>query len=144
MSFPAPQFKSINYLALSFLYGPPLTFVCDHWRNQSFDFGDFVGKVMPLLFNMLSRFIIAFLPRSKHLLICWLQSLSALIFIFIISLLQILLSVFCNGGSSRSSAQTTLWTSADTLERDPFQGTAHLRELRSLCQLHQLLTLILW
>ena len=34
----------------------------------------FVGKVMPLLFNMLSRWVIAFLPRSKHLLIPWLQS----------------------------------------------------------------------
>ena len=34
----------------------------------------FVSKVMPLLFNMLSRFVIAFLPRSKHLLILWLQS----------------------------------------------------------------------
>ena len=34
----------------------------------------FVGKVMSLLFNMLSRFIIAFLPRSKPLLISWLQS----------------------------------------------------------------------
>ena len=33
-------------------------------------------KVMSLLFNMLSRFAIAFLPRSKHLLISWLQSLS--------------------------------------------------------------------
>ena len=37
----------------------------------------FVSKVMSLLFNMLSRFIIAFLPRSKHLLISWLQSPSA-------------------------------------------------------------------
>ena len=35
----------------------------------------FVSKVMSLLFNMLSRFTIAFLPRSKHLLISWLQSL---------------------------------------------------------------------
>ena len=34
----------------------------------------FVGKVMSLLFNMLSRFVTAFLPRSKHLLISWLQS----------------------------------------------------------------------
>ena len=33
----------------------------------------FVGKVMSLLFNMLSRFVIALLPRSKHLLISWLQ-----------------------------------------------------------------------
>ena len=39
----------------------------------------FVGKIMPLLFNMLSRLVIAFLPRSKHLLISWLQSPSAVI-----------------------------------------------------------------
>ena len=39
----------------------------------------FIGKVMPLLFNMLSRFVIAFLTRSKHLLISWLQSPSAVI-----------------------------------------------------------------
>ena len=39
----------------------------------------FVGKVMPLLFNMLSRLVIPFLPRSKHLLISWLQSPSAVI-----------------------------------------------------------------
>ena len=34
----------------------------------------FVGKVISLLFKMLSRFVIAFIPRSKHLLILWLQS----------------------------------------------------------------------
>ena len=39
----------------------------------------FVGKVMSLLFNMLSRLVIAFLPRSKHLLISWLQPPSAVI-----------------------------------------------------------------
>ena len=39
----------------------------------------FVGKVMSLLFNMPSRFVIAFLPRSKHLLISWLQSPSTVI-----------------------------------------------------------------
>ena len=39
----------------------------------------FVGKVMSLLFNMLSRLLIAFLPRSKRLLISWLQSPSAVI-----------------------------------------------------------------
>ena len=39
----------------------------------------FVGKVIPLLFNTLLGFVIAFLPRSKHLLISWLQSLSAVI-----------------------------------------------------------------
>ena len=40
----------------------------------------FVGKVMSLLFNMLSRLVIAFLPRSKHLLVSWLQLPSAVIF----------------------------------------------------------------
>ena len=39
----------------------------------------FVGKVMSLLFNMLSRLVIAFLPRSKHLLISWLQTPSTVI-----------------------------------------------------------------
>ena len=39
----------------------------------------FVGKVMSLLFSMLSRFVIAFLPRSKCLLISWLQSPSAVL-----------------------------------------------------------------
>ena len=39
----------------------------------------FVGKIMSLLFNMLSRLVITFLSRSKHLLISWLQSPSAVI-----------------------------------------------------------------
>ena len=39
----------------------------------------FVGKVISLLFNMLSRFFMAFLPRSKHLFISWLWSSSAVI-----------------------------------------------------------------
>ena len=39
----------------------------------------FVSKVMFLFFSMLSRFVIGFLPRSKHLLISWLQSLSTVI-----------------------------------------------------------------
>ena len=39
----------------------------------------FVDKVMSLLFNMLSRFVIAFLPRNKRLLISWLQSLPMVI-----------------------------------------------------------------
>ena len=39
----------------------------------------FVGKVMSVLFNTLSRLVITFLPRSKHLLISWLQSPSAVI-----------------------------------------------------------------
>ena len=78
-SSPRPQFKSISSSALSLLYGPALTYVHDYWRNHSFDYMDKVGQVMSLLFNMLSRFVIAFLTMSKCLLISWLQSLSAVI-----------------------------------------------------------------
>ena len=50
------------------------------WENHSFDYMDFfVGKVMSLLFNMLSRLVTAFPPRNNHLLISWLQSPSAMI-----------------------------------------------------------------
>ena len=53
--------------------------VHDYWENHKFDYLDFVGKVMSLLFNILSRFITTPLPGSKHLLISWLQSPSAVI-----------------------------------------------------------------
>ena len=58
--------------------GPTLTFVHNCFYT-AFTISTFVGKMMSLLFNMLSRFLIAFLPRSKHLLILWLQSPSAVI-----------------------------------------------------------------
>ena len=48
-------------------------------KTKAFTRRTFIGKVMSLLFNMLSRFVIAFLPRSKCLLISWLQSPSAVI-----------------------------------------------------------------
>ena len=60
------QFESINSLVLSFLYGPILTFVHDYWQNHSFDYTDFVSKVMSLLFNMLSGFAITFLHGCSH------------------------------------------------------------------------------
>ena len=49
------------------------------WKKHSFGHMDHVGRVMSLLFNMLSRLVIAFLPRSKCLLISWLQSQSSVI-----------------------------------------------------------------
>ena len=48
-------------------------------KNIAVTIRTFVSKVMSLLFNMLSRLVIAFLPRDKHLLISWLQSTSAVI-----------------------------------------------------------------
>ena len=74
-----PQFEGINSSVFSLSYCPALTSIHDYWKNHSLTIHTFVGKVMSLLFNMLSRFVIAFLPRSKHLLISWLQSLSAVI-----------------------------------------------------------------
>ena len=56
-----------------------LTSIHDYWKNHSLTRWTFVGKVMSLLLNMLSRFVITFLPRSKHLLISWLQSPFAVI-----------------------------------------------------------------
>ena len=71
-----PQFRSINPLALDLLYGPtPTSLLLE--KTIALTICTFVGKVMSLLFSKLSRFVIACLPRSKHLLISWLQSLSA-------------------------------------------------------------------
>ena len=55
------------------------TSIYDYWKNHSFDYVNLVCKVMSLLFNMLSKFVIAFLPRTKCLLISWLQSPSTVI-----------------------------------------------------------------
>ena len=70
---PTPQFKSINSSALSFLYSLTLTSIHDYWKNHTLTRWTFVGKLLSLLFNMLSRLVIAILPRSKCLLISWLQ-----------------------------------------------------------------------
>jgi len=79
MSSPTPQFKSINSLALSLfivqLSHPYMT----TGKTIALSRRTFVNKVMSLLFNMLSRLIITLFPRSKRLLISWLQSLSAVI-----------------------------------------------------------------
>ena len=58
---------------LSFLHSPTLTSIHDHWKTIALTRQTFVGKVISLLLNMLSRLVITFLPRSKCLLISWLQ-----------------------------------------------------------------------
>ena len=70
-----PQFKTINSLALSFLYSPTLTSIHDYWKTIALTRWTFIGKVM----SQLSRLVITFLPRSKHLLNSWLQSPSPVI-----------------------------------------------------------------
>ena len=71
--------QNINSLALGFLYVSTLTSIHDTGKTIALIRWIFVGKVISLLFNKLSRLVIAFLPRSKGLLISWLQSSSAVI-----------------------------------------------------------------
>ena len=68
-SSPEPEFKRDNSSAVSLLYDPSLTSVHDYWKAIALIIWTFVVKVTSLLFNTLSRFVIAFLPRSKHVLI---------------------------------------------------------------------------
>ena len=65
--------------ALSFLYTPTLTSIHDYWKNHSLDWRDLCWQSNVSAFNMLSRLIITFLPRSKRLLLSWLQSPAAVI-----------------------------------------------------------------
>ena len=78
-SSPTPQFKSINSWVPGFfivqLSHPFIT----TGKTTALTRRTFVGKVMSLLFNMLSRLVITFLPRSKCLSVSWLQSPSAVI-----------------------------------------------------------------
>ena len=78
-SSPISQFKIINSSALSSLYSPTFISIHDYWETIALTRRTFVGKVISLLFNMLPRCVITFLPRSKRLLISWLQSPSAVI-----------------------------------------------------------------
>ena len=78
-SSPTPQFKSINSLALSFLYSPLSHPYMTTGKTIALTRWTFVGKVMSLLFNMLPRLVITFLPRNKRLFISRLQSPSAVI-----------------------------------------------------------------
>ena len=74
VSSPALQFEGISSPALSlfFIVQPSYSYMTTG-KNIALTIQMFVGKVLSLLFNMLSRFVIAFLPRSKCLLILWLQ-----------------------------------------------------------------------
>ena len=76
---PTPQFKSTISLVLSLLCCLALTSICDTGKTIALTIWTFVGKMISLLFNTLFRFVIAFLTRSNHLLISWLQSPSTVI-----------------------------------------------------------------
>ena len=76
-SSPTPQFKSLNSSALSLPHSQLSHPYMTTGKTIALTRQTFGGKVMFLLLNMLSRLNTTFLPRSKHLLISWLQSLSA-------------------------------------------------------------------
>ena len=78
-SSPTPQLESINSWVLSLLCGPALTSVCDYCKNYSLNYTEHCWQSDVSVFNMLSRLVIAFILRSKRLLISWLQSQSAMI-----------------------------------------------------------------
>ena len=68
-SSPVPQFESINFLALVFFMVQFLYPYMTNGKTIASAIQIFVGKVMSLLFNILPRFVIAFLPRSKCLIV---------------------------------------------------------------------------
>ena len=87
----------------------------------------FVGKVMTLLFSMLSKFVIAFFPKSKHLLISWLQSPSTVILV---------LSIFCSkmriveeseNITSRSPSREVTWRKTNHTTTEPEKKTEKWR-----------------
>ena len=78
LSLSAPHYKGINSLAFCLLYSPALKTICDPWEDHNLDSLDISNRVMSLLLNTLSRFVIAFLQRNNCLLISRFQSLSTL------------------------------------------------------------------
>jgi len=74
----APQFESINFSVLSYFYGPTLISLHDYWKNNSFDY-TYLYQQSDISAFQYTKFVIAFLPRSKCLLFPWLQSSSAVI-----------------------------------------------------------------
>ena len=72
-------FQHQSLKALHLLYSPALTTVHDHWEEHSLDYMDLCWQSNVSAFQNTSRFVEAFLPRSKCLLVSWLQSPSTLI-----------------------------------------------------------------
>jgi len=78
-SSPTSQFKSINSSVLAFFIVQISHPYMTTGKTIALTIQTFVGNILSLLFNMLTRLVIDFLPRSRHLLILWLQSPSAVI-----------------------------------------------------------------
>ena len=96
----APQFENISSSCSAFFRVQLSYSYMTTGKTIALIIQTFVGKVMSLLFNMLSTFVIAFLSKSKHLLISWLQSLSSVIK---------LIHIFLKWKWSRSIVSDSLW-----------------------------------
>ena len=77
MILPQKHSSKASSSVLSFHYSPTLTSIRDKWKKHSFDKADLCWQSKVLPFNTLSRLVITFLPKSKRILISWLQSQSA-------------------------------------------------------------------
>ena len=77
--FSSTTIQKHQFFGFSLLYGPTRTSIRDFWKAIALTTWTFVSKEKPLLFNTLCKFVIAFLARSKCLLISCLQSPSAVI-----------------------------------------------------------------
>ena len=78
-SLPQHHSSKSSIFQCSAFFMVQLSSVHNYWKNHSLTIWTFISKVMSLLFSTLSRFVIALLPKSKCLLISWLQLQSAVI-----------------------------------------------------------------
>ena len=77
--FSSTTIQKYPFFSIQLLYGPTLTSLCDYWKNHSVDYTHLCEQSDVPVFNMLSRFVKAFLPKKEYLLISWMQSLFTVI-----------------------------------------------------------------
>ena len=78
-AFSSTTIQKYQFFSILLLYGPTLTSLYNYWKNHNVDYTHLCQQSDVSVFNMLSRFVIAFLPKNKYLLISWMQSLFTVI-----------------------------------------------------------------
>ena len=71
--FSSTTIQKHQFFSIQLLYGPTLTSLYDYWKNHRVDYSHLCEQSKVSVFDMLSRFVIAFLPKNKYLLISWMQ-----------------------------------------------------------------------
>ena len=77
--FSSTTIQKHQFFSIQLLYGPTLTSLYDYWKNHRVDYSHLCEQSKVSVFDMLSRFVIAFLPKNKYLLISWLWLPSTMI-----------------------------------------------------------------